>query len=189
MVARFAPPKQQAALIRALADAADVAWRLTFIGEGPELEECERIAGRVLPDGRVEFAGHRDDVPEMLARHDVAVLWSGYEGMPMALLEAMRAELCCIANDLPGVRVLFGDPPDVAGVIVADGGQLADRIRDWSLDRDAVDGWAASARARYVEAFTAERMAAATRSVYEQAIRRRPLIGRRRGSGGGTSAR
>ncbi|MCB0965419.1 MAG: glycosyltransferase [Ilumatobacter sp.] len=190
MVARFAPPKQQAALLQALADVADVAWELTFVGEGPGRTACEQIAAARFGDGRVSFAGHRDDVPALLARHDVAVLWSGYEGMPMALLEGMRAGLCCLANDLPGVRVLFGTDHDLepAGVI-ADADGLPELVRRWADDRDDLDRWGQRARQRYLDAFTADAMAAAVRQAYDDAIARRPLIGRRRGPGGGTSAR
>ena len=49
----------------------------------------------------MRFLGHRDDVPTVLASQDISILWSEYEGMPIALMEAMRAGLCCIASDLP----------------------------------------------------------------------------------------
>ena len=66
--------------------------------------------------GRVAFLGHRDDVAEILAASDVGVLWSRYEGLPISVMEYMRAGLCCVASDLPGVRALFGEQS--AGLVV-----------------------------------------------------------------------
>ena len=102
MVARFAPPKMQEELVAALTQVADLSWSMTFVGDGPRLEAVVRRAEAAL-DGRVHFMGHRDDVPSVLAANDVAILWSAYEGMPISVLEAIRAGLCCIASDLPGV--------------------------------------------------------------------------------------
>ena len=198
MVARFAPPKRQLDLIESLTRAPGDGWTLTLVGDGPERAACERVAAERFPDGRVEFTGHSDAVPELLAAHDVAILWSGYEGMPMALLEAMRAGLCCVANDLPGVRVLFDDVAGEgpvqpaspgAGVIVTDGDELVRVIARLCADPVEIDRLGSLARARYEAAFTAEAVAAATREVYDDVLRRRPISGRRRGPGGGTSAR
>jgi len=189
MVARFAPPKRQLDLVRALNAVADASWTLTFVGDGPDLDVCRDEAERLFPDGRVRFEGHRDDVPSLLAEHDVAVLWSGYEGMPMALLEGMRAGLCCVANDLPGVRALFdtearaGDGAEGAGRIVTDGAELAAAVAGWCDDRAELDRLGVAARARYLEAFTASEMVAATARVYAAAIARRRFIGPRRARG------
>jgi glycosyltransferase involved in cell wall biosynthesis len=188
MVARFAPPKRQLALIESLTSATRDDWTLTFVGDGPEREVCERVASDRFGDGRIVFAGHSDGVPELLAAHDVAILWSGYEGMPMALLEGMRAGLCCVANDLPGVRVLFGAEP-AAGVIVADGDDLARTVDRLCAEPAEVDRLGSLARARYEAAFTADAVATATRRVYDEVVGRGRFNGRRRGRDGGTSAR
>jgi len=182
MVARFAPPKLQRSLLDALSGVADVDWELTFVGDGPGRLDAEHLAADRFLDGRVEFVAHSDDVPVLLAQHDIAVLWSGYEGMPMALLEGMRSGLCCVANDLPGARALFGigERIEPAGVIT-DSDSLTILIRDWNDDRRALDQWGERARNRYLDAFTADAMAAAVRAAYDDAIARRPFTGRRRG--------
>ncbi len=92
----------------------------------PDSSTTAATTARRLLGDRVSFLGHRDDVPQVLAAHDVIVLWSAYEGMPISLLEGMRAGLCCVASDLPGVRVLFGTPP--AGLVAGSPGELAAAI-------------------------------------------------------------
>jgi glycosyltransferase involved in cell wall biosynthesis len=168
MVARFAPPKLQLELVERLAGVADLAWELLLVGDGPEREACESRAATLLGD-RVRFLGHRDDVPALLAGCDVGVLWSGYEGMPLALLEAMRSGLCCVANDLPGVRFLFGDEP--AGVVVPrEPAAFEPSLRSLLTDAGRIDRLATAARARYEQEFTMDTMAVRIRSVYESVL-------------------
>ncbi len=172
MVARFAAPKLQRELIEALIPVADGSWTLSFVGDGPELSGCEGF-GRAVLDERVSFLGHRDDVAEILARSDLSVLWSRYEGMPISLLESMRAGLCCLASDLPGVRELFGQPS--CGVIAATNHELAERIRQLTRPENAemVNAFGAAARRRFEGSFSAVAMETSTREVYEVALARR----------------
>jgi glycosyltransferase involved in cell wall biosynthesis len=175
MVARFAPPKLQRELLDVMADVRDLDWTLTFVGDGPELDACREHAERSIPD-RVRFVGHRDDVPSLLAEHDVAVLWSAYEGMPISLLEGMRAGLCCLASDLPGVRALFGVP--LAGVVAGSKAELATAIEDLVRNDRRRTELGDQARMRFVEAFSAEAMERAVARVYEHVITRRSVAGR-----------
>lgn len=168
MVARFAPPKLQLELVERLRSVADLDWELLLVGDGPERAACE-VRARQLFGSRVTFAGHRDDVPHLLAGCDVGVLWSGYEGMPLALLEAMRGGLCCLANDLPGVRFVVGEP--ACGVITArDRDAFASAVRGVLADRDRIDELGRAARLRYETAFTIDTMNAGVRAVYESVI-------------------
>lgn len=168
MVARFAPPKLQLELVDLLAALADLPWELVLVGDGPQREACE-ARSRALFGDRVRFLGHRDEVPSILAGCDVGLLWSGYEGMPLALLEAMRAGLCCVANDLPGVRFLFGD--DAAGVVVArESATFESSMRALLTDPDRVRRLAMAARLRYEHEFTIAAMAERVRTVYESVL-------------------
>lgn len=170
MVARFAPPKLQRELIGVMATLTDLPWSLTFVGDGPDLEGCRRHGARVLGD-RVRFVGHRDDVDVVLAEHDVLVLWSRYEGMPISLLEGMRAGLCCVASDLPGVRALLGDPP--VGVVAADDAALGASLRRLLVEPSTIGDLGDAARARFERCFSSTAMQAATALVYAELSTRR----------------
>jgi glycosyltransferase involved in cell wall biosynthesis len=140
------------------------------VGDGPELAESMALGKRLLGD-RVRFLGHRDDVESILAASDIAVLWSGYEGMPVSLLEAMRAGLCCTASDLPGTRALLGDPP--AGLLARSRDQLTTALRRLLGERADMSALGARARSRYEERFSAEAMERSTRAVYATVRERR----------------
>jgi glycosyltransferase involved in cell wall biosynthesis len=141
---------------------------MTFVGDGPRLESVAHRAEAAL-GGRVRFMGHRDDVPGVLAANDIAILWSAYEGMPISVLEAMRAGLCCIASDLPGVRQLFG--AYAAGTVASDALELSAVLRYLIQDDVVRQAFGERARARYEDSFSADAMAAATRHVYEAILK------------------
>lgn len=162
MVARFAPPKQQTELVAALAGLVELPWVLRLVGDGPELASCRAMATSAGLLERVEFLGHRDDVADVLANSDIGVLWSRYEGLPMSVLEYMRAGVCCVGSELPGVRELLGD----AGVVAASASELRAALRTLLASPDQIDELGARARRRYVEHFSAEAMVSATDEVY-----------------------
>jgi glycosyltransferase involved in cell wall biosynthesis len=166
MVARFAPPKRQRELVDVLAAMTDIEWTVTFVGDGPALADVRTHAAGLLGE-RVDFLGHRDDAGHLVAEYDIAVLWSGYEGMPIALMEAMRAGLACVASDLPGVRRLFGDH---GGVTAPNERALGVILRRFCEDYDAVDAAGASARKRFLAEFTVDAMADAIDDVYDQVV-------------------
>ncbi len=98
------------------------------------------------------------------------VLWSAYEGLPISLLEGMRAGLCCVASDLPGVRVLFGSPP--AGLAASSQGELAAALDQLARHPDRRAELGARARARYEADFSAAAMEQAVAEVYEELLAR-----------------
>lgn len=170
MVARFAPPKLQRELIDVMSTLLDLRWSLTFVGDGPELAASHEHGIAALGD-RVSFAGHRDDMAQVLAMADVSVLWSRYEGMPISVLEAMRAGLCCVASDLPGVRALFGDPP--CGLVAADEAELARVLRRVVSEPEVRRALGVRARTRFEQSFSSTAMAASIDQVYGELLSRR----------------
>jgi glycosyltransferase involved in cell wall biosynthesis len=170
MVARFASPKLQAELAARLTTLVDLPWTLQFVGDGPELAAC-RAAVEAMPSlgGRVSFLGHRDDVPEILAASDIGILWSRYEGLPISVMEYMRAGLCCVASDLLGVRALFGDEP--AGIVAGSDSELAREITDLLTTPGRIDTLGRRARRRFESHYSVDAMVAATGEVYAAAMR------------------
>jgi len=100
-VGRLAPVKRVDRFLRALALACarEPALDGRVIGDGKERASLETLAARLaLTPERVRFDGHRDDVPQRLARAHMLVQSSDDEGSPNALLEAMAARLPVIAT-------------------------------------------------------------------------------------------
>ena len=122
MVARLDPIKDQATLIRAFAEIAQVHPRaeLWLIGDGERAWQlCDLAAAQGVAD-RVVFWGPRSDVPELLGQMDVfAFSTTRDEGFGIALIEAMAAGLPVVASDVPACREVLED--GAAGVLVPAG--------------------------------------------------------------------
>ncbi|MEZ7171863.1 glycosyltransferase family 4 protein [Sporosarcina sp. OR05] len=104
MIARFAPPKMQQHLLEVLIDLKHLPWVMQFVGDGPTKESVERFAIDHGIGDKVHFEGWREDIEELLANADVCMLISEFEGLPLSILEAMRASLPIIATDVGGVK-------------------------------------------------------------------------------------
>ena len=165
MVARFAPPKLQIELLETLGTLGDLPWTLRLVGDGPALEVCRTlVSASPLLSTRVELLRHRNDVPAILAAADIGLLWSRYEGLPISVMEQMRAGLACVASDLPGTRVLFGDEP--AGLVAGSSDELASVLERLFVEPSRVDQLGAAARRRYESAYSVEAMLDGTNKVY-----------------------
>jgi glycosyltransferase involved in cell wall biosynthesis len=76
--------------------------RLLLVGDGPLAGEARECARRRGVAERVEFLGSVHSVWPVLARAHVFALSSDYEGLPVALVEAMAAGLPAVASDVDG---------------------------------------------------------------------------------------
>lgn len=126
MSARLARQKDHAALIDALprlAAAHGLAPRLQLAGTGPLLGRLKAQAARRGVAGQVAFLGHHRDVPGLLRSQRVYVLSTHFEGMPLALVEAMAAGCACVASDVIGVRGVIEH--EVTGLLVPEGDPAA----------------------------------------------------------------
>jgi sugar transferase (PEP-CTERM/EpsH1 system associated) len=106
-VGRLVPVKNYALLLHAFAQLPPAAAQLVLVGEGPERAKLEQLADELGIHGRVEFAGHRDDVSELLRGMDIFVLPSMSEGMSNTLLEAMASGVPVVASDVGGNREII----------------------------------------------------------------------------------
>ena len=116
-VGNFTAKKDQATLLAAAAMVAGdhPGLRLVLVGSGPLEDELRSRAEELGLGEAVLFAGSRDDVFELLPAFDLFALSSRFEGLPIALLEAM-------ASGVPPVVTRVGGIPEV----VTDGGDAAD---------------------------------------------------------------
>ncbi|MCL4732960.1 glycosyltransferase [Patescibacteria group bacterium] len=103
MTGRLEPQKGHAILFRALADVPPP-WTLDIAGTGSLERDLKELAERLGISSRIRFLGERDDIPALLGTVDVFLFPSQWEGMGLALLEAMAAGVPALASDLPSIR-------------------------------------------------------------------------------------
>ena len=75
--------------------------RLLIVGDGPDLEWAKEYADSLGIAASVEFVGYTTDVAKHLARSDIHILTSEFEGWCLALGEAWAYGLPTVMFDLP----------------------------------------------------------------------------------------
>jgi glycosyltransferase involved in cell wall biosynthesis len=176
MTARFSAPKDHATLLGALARLEEGNWSLELIGTGSQQTRVAELAAAHGLAERVHFAGEIDDVAERLARAQVFVLTSWWEGLPCSIIEAMRAGLPVIASDVGGVNELVRsgengwlvEPGDVESLTTC----LQRLIGDPELRRQM----GRASRRLYEQGFRFETELASTLQVYQSVIAGRERV-------------
>lgn len=99
---------------------------LVLVGMGSEYDGLREYGDQLGLTDRIIYLGMRRDIPSVLASFDIFVLPSLWEGLPLALLEAMASGVPVIASDVGGI----GDVLDGGrfGVLVPPGDMIA--LRD-----------------------------------------------------------
>lgn len=98
-------------IIQQMLEQSKIPYHWTIAGEGPERDALQSAMtdgrmGKTIFIGKVAYA----DVPRLLAQHDLFLLVSTYEGLPLSLLEAMGHGLVPVVSDLPsGIRSVVDD--------------------------------------------------------------------------------
>jgi glycosyltransferase involved in cell wall biosynthesis len=150
-------------------------WKLIIAG-GAGGEEHESILEYVEEEGlsdRVHIALNRNDIADLLALADVFVMPSLWEGLPMAVLEAMVAGKAIVASAIAGIPEAIVNGREGLLVTAGESAELADALRALITDpaRRAALGEAAAARAH--AEFTVGVMADRYEALYVDACRRR----------------
>ena len=155
MVARFSRQKDHASLLRAVALLRERGLHppVLFAGGGKDLHRkpLEKLAHQLGIGAQVQFLGVVRNVPELLMTHQLAVLSTHYEGMPLALIEGMAAGCAVVGSAVPGVREAIDDGVDGLLVPEADAPALADALERVLRDPPPAARMAAAARVAALE--------------------------------------
>jgi glycosyltransferase involved in cell wall biosynthesis len=144
--------------------------QLVQCGEGPEEERLRALARQVGVQDRVHFRGRvpREEIPLYLRAAELFALYSGYEGLPHVVLEAMAAGVPVLVSDRGGNVEVVEDgvngrvvPYDDAAALVRALDQL---LSDAALGRRL----AARAREQVAERYGWPRLVDQTLAVFDE---------------------
>ncbi|SDW99963.1 glycosyltransferase family 4 protein [Thiocapsa roseopersicina] len=102
-VGRAIPDKRQLELIDAFSRIEMPGWKLVLVGDFPSADAySDRVRERALQVGNVVLAGKRTGLElwELFNRAGCFTMPSSYEGLPIALLEAISAGLPTVASNI-----------------------------------------------------------------------------------------
>jgi glycosyltransferase involved in cell wall biosynthesis len=114
----------------------------------------------------VHLLGHRDDVADLLAAADLFAMPSLFEGLPLAVLEAMFAGTPVVASAVGGIPEAVRD--GLEGRLVPAGavGPLSEVLAELLSDADRRAALGKAARQRAESEFTISHMADAYERLY-----------------------
>jgi glycosyltransferase involved in cell wall biosynthesis len=170
-IARFTAQKGYDVLVDAVPAvvAALPGAKFVLVGDGPEQGAISTAVAAAHLQDSVMLLGPRSDVPDLLAAADLFVLPSHFEGLPLALLEAMAAQVPVVATAIGGVIEALGKehahlvpPGDTQALAAAIIAALSDAAARAAL--------AQAARERFSELFLADRMTAQTAQIYRSVL-------------------
>lgn len=150
-----------------------------WVGGGPMLEEMREEVRRRSLGSRVHFVGERDDVADLLPAFDLFAMSSRYEGLPCAVVEAMRCGLPVIATSVNSVPDLV--LPGVSGVLVPPGRPtlLAEAVDDLLDDPATAKRLAVAGQIRAGQQYDAAELSAVLDEVYSRCLGTPRLAARR----------
>jgi glycosyltransferase involved in cell wall biosynthesis len=172
-VSCFKPQKSPQDFIRLAGAVKNQVHQVKFIlaGDGILRRQIERLIKRHKLEDSVLLLGWRRDIPQILSSLDVLVLTSLWEGLPIAVLEAMAASLPVVATDTGGIAEIVSDgktgflkkPQDVAG--------LAERLITLLRDADLRKSMGRAGKEALGETFRLEKMQKSYYNLYSELLR------------------
>ena len=147
--------------------------RLTVAGDGPDRAELERRIDRAGLRGVTEFRGwvQREDLPRLYAEHEVFLFPSRFEGLGVAVVEAMAAGCVPVATRIRGVTD-FVVEDGRTGLLFPSGatGTAAHLLADMARNRGRLREMRDACRAATARRFGVREQARAFTEVVERVI-------------------
>lgn len=140
--------------------------RFILVGDGPLRQELHDLATSIGLKGVLHFAGLQKDVREYLAAIDVYLMSSRFEGLPVALLEAMSMACTPVCTAVGGIPEVIRSGEN--GLLAPPGHPeaLAHAVESLLESPGTLERWGAAARQTVVHDFSMERMARQLENIY-----------------------
>ena len=151
-----------------------VVFRLVIVGQGPLEAEIRSLATTLKVDEITTFTGFRADATRIMSSFDLFVLSSKWEGLPVALMEALALGLAVVATSVGGVAQVLTNQQDALLVPAKNAAALATALQRTLADpvlrrRLAREGHALAER------FDIHRAVGVLESTYNALARAQPL--------------
>lgn len=125
-VGRLMPAKRVDTLLKVIARVKELKddIKAGIVGDGPLRSSLEELADKLGIAKNVEFLGYKNNPELYYNSAKVFVLTSYYEGLPMAMLEAMACGIPCVVSNVGDVTdaaingvnaIVIDDPYDING--------------------------------------------------------------------------
>jgi glycosyltransferase involved in cell wall biosynthesis len=139
-----------------------------IVGAGTLEEEIKAKWKELNLQDRVFFTGLQTDVKPFFNIMDVFMMTSSFEGLPIALLEAMSMKCAVVSTEAGGVEEVIRDQKDGLTCPVEDWKNLAPLVSDLFKNESKLEHFKKAARKRVVDAFSLQEMVNHLENIYVQ---------------------
>jgi glycosyltransferase involved in cell wall biosynthesis len=145
--------------------------RLVIVGEGYLMESLRTLVSQLQLSDVVIFTGFLEEIPQIIATFDVAVLPSYFEGMGRVLLEAMAMEKPVVGTRVGGIPDLIEE--GLNGFLVSPGSrkELASTILKILSDKALAARMGLEGLKKMTDRFSAESMVRSIEVVYRDLLK------------------
>lgn len=171
-VGRIEAQKAPLALVDHVGPLAQNNTRLVWIGDGALRQDLESHAATTAPDLPLHIDGWRSDAALRMAGLDIFAMPSVFEGLPLALLEAMHAGLPVVASHADGIAEAI--EPGRTGYLCRSGADWQSALSTLLAEPTARQRMGLAARSEAQARFSTSAMAAASLTLYAQVIAAQP---------------
>jgi glycosyltransferase involved in cell wall biosynthesis len=147
---------------------ADVCFLL--VGDGRRRPEVEQKIDELDLGEITRLVGVQEDVAPYLEAMDIYLMSSDFEGLPVALLEAMSMQLPVVTTPVGGIRETVVDGRTGVLVPTGDAAALASVVLELIADQDRRQAMGNAGRERVREHFSLARAVRETESVYTRVL-------------------
>lgn len=142
-----------------------------IVGDGPLKEELLEEHKRLGLEGKVFFAGLQEEVRPWLEAMDIYMITSEFEGLPIALLEAMSMECTIATTDAGGIKEVIEDRKSGEMVTVEEYKDLVGRLLNLQ-DADQRQRLGKAAREQVMKHFSLQKMVEELEKLYIESAKK-----------------
>jgi len=156
--------------------------KFVVVGDGPERKKLEELTREYGLQGKLFWAGRRDDMPGVYASLDIQVQPSLKEGLPMTILEGLAAGKPIVATRVGAVKTVIIN--EHTGLLVNPGSadEIASAVARLIQDSSLRTCLGQAGRARVKANFSATAMTEKYLLAYAEVLKTRPLAPGNRGA-------
>lgn len=170
-IARITAQKEPLNFLRGLAQVpAHLNAKFLIVGDGDLKTEMLELASSLKLNDRVIFQDFRSDIPDVLNAVDIFCLPSLWEGLPIALLEAMAMKKAIVATEIDGINDLINPSENGLLIPISSPDKIAEAITLLIENPELRARLAEQARATVREKFNVDRMTRSVEAVYRNLV-------------------
>lgn len=139
-----------------------------IVGAGPLEEEIKAEWKKLKLENIVFFPGLKTDVKPYFEAMDIFMMSSSFEGLPIALLEAMSMECAIVSTDAGGIKEVIRNEQDGITCPVEEWEQLSQKVQILLDKPERLKEYKIAARQRVIASFSLQRMVEELEELYEE---------------------